>query len=572
MVKLTIDNQEITAPDGLSILEAAKLANIHIPTLCYIKDICEVGACRVCVVEIEGDGGKLAAACNTPAEDGMVIRTNSPAARDARRVNAELLLSAHEVNCPSCVRGGNCSLQTLAENLNILTEPYEKKITKKDWPQDFPLNRNESKCVKCMRCILVCDKVQSLGVWNINGSGCRAAVGVADGLSIKDSDCVMCGQCIVKCPVGALSARDDTEAVVKALADPDKTVVVQIAPAVRAAWGESLGLSREKATVGRMVAAARKLGAEYVFDTDFSADLTIMEEGSEVLERITDKNEKAVNHPVFTSCCPGWVKFLTTQYPELTGNLSTAKSPQQMFGAAVKSWFAERSGIDPAKIFCVSIMPCVAKKDECTLPGMDSAKTGQDVDAVLTSREFVRLIKSHHINVDKLNDEDFDDVLGDASGAGVIFGATGGVMEAALRSAYFLATGKNPDPDAFKAVRGLSGTREVTADVNGIPVRVAAVSGLANARALIEKIKSGEAEYDFVEVMACPSGCVGGGGQPIKDGYEMAPERSPVLYELDKNAQIRFSHENPSIKKAYEEFFIKPLSGKSHEYLHRGYQ
>jgi len=565
MVSLTIDNKTVTIEDGTTILEAAASAGIKIPTLCYLKDLCEIGACRVCVVEIEGDA-KLSAACNTGAEDGMVVYTNSRRVREARRINVELILSGHNNNCTSCVRGGNCSLQSLAEDLNIPEDPYDKKITSKEWSQDYPLIRDESKCVKCMRCISICETVQSLGVWDTRGSASRLTVDVASGESIDESVCVLCGQCVTHCPVGALSARDDTEKVFDALSDPDKIVIVQLAPAVRAAWGEGLGLSRDEATVGRMVAAVRALGADYVFDTNFSADLTIMEEGSELLQRLTGKEKR--NWPMFTSCCPGWVSFVKSQYPDMLPNLSTAKSPQQMFGAAAKTWFAKRTNIDPAKIFCVSVMPCMAKKNECTLPNMSGTGTGQDVDVVITSRELARMLKACHINAQELEEEQFDDILGEGTGAAVIFGATGGVMEAALRSAYYLATGKNPEPDSFSAVRGMNGCREAAVDIDGTTVRAAVASGLANARELIEKIRSCEVEYDFIEIMACPGGCVGGGGQPIKDGCELGTERAPVLYGLDKNSKIRFSHENPSVLKAYEEFFEKPLSHKSHELLH----
>jgi len=565
MVKIKIDNKSIEVPEGTTILEAAAGAGIKIPTLCYLKERNEIGACRVCAVEVEG-GGRLCAACNTPAEDGMTIYTNSPRAREARRANLELILSEHNNDCTSCCRNGNCTLQSLADDLNLPENPYRKQFAVKEWPRDAFLVRDESRCVKCMRCINVCDKVQSLGVWDTRGTAARLTVGVAEGKAIEESCCSLCGQCVTHCPVGALRARDDTEQVLQALYDPKKTVVVQIAPAVRAAWGEDIGLSRGEATVGRMVAAARALGANYVFDTNFTADLTIMEEGSELLARLAEKEKHP--WPMFTSCCPGWVSFIKSQYPELAANLSTAKSPQQMFGAATKTWFARRAGLDPASIFCVSVMPCMAKKHESALPGMDSAGTGRDVDAVITSREFGAMLRACHVNARELPEEDFDDILGESSGAGVIFGAAGGVMEAALRSAYALVTGSNPDPDAFAIVRGLSGRREAAVEINGTPVRAAVTSGLGNARALIEDIISGKAAYDFVEIMACPGGCVGGGGQPIRDGEELAGERAPVLYALDQHAATRFSHENPSVLKAYEEFFEHPLSHKSHELLH----
>ena len=565
MVNLIIDKKTVSVDEGTTILEAARAVGIDIPVLCYLKDVCEIGACRVCVVEIEGDD-RLSASCNTLAEDGMIVNTNSRRVKAARRVNVELALSAHNVDCTSCVRNLNCSLQTLVGDLNILDAPYDKKVRSSDWPKEYPLIRDSSKCIECMRCMLVCEKVQSLGVWELRGNAANLTLGVSGNRPISTTECSLCGQCITHCPVGALRARDDTEKVFDALYDPEKVVIIQIAPAVRAAWGEEFGLTREEATVGKLVAAVRSLGADYVFDTNFTADLTIMEEGSELLERIAGKDK--YKWPMFTSCCPGWVRFIKSQYPDMTPNLSTAKSPQQMFGAAIKTWFAQRAGIDPDKIFSVSVMPCTAKKHECDLPGMNDAGHGQDVDVVITSRELVRMLKTFHVNVDELADEEFDELLGEGTGAAVIFGATGGVMEAALRSAHYLATGENPDPDAYKEVRGTFGWREATVMLQGTPVRAAIASGLANAREIIEKVRSGEAEYDFIEIMACPGGCVGGGGQPITDGKELAPDRAPVLYNLDKESKTRFSHENVSVLKAYEEYFEKPMSHKSHKLLH----
>lgn len=563
MVKLTINNKLVEVAEGATILNAAKLANVNIPTLCYLKDINEVGACRVCVVEVEGQD-KLAAACNTPVEEGMVVRTNTEKVRQARKTNVELILSQHDCHCPTCVRSGNCALQKLADDMNVVDLPYEKRVPKNNWNPDSPLIRTESKCIKCLRCVNVCEKVQSMNVWEFNGSGAHAKVGVRGGGKMQDM-CVLCGQCITHCPVGALRARDDTEKVFAALNDPKKTVVVQVAPAVRAAWGDGLGLTSEQASEKRMAAAIRALGVKYVFDTNFSADLTIMEEGSEFIERMTHPGEHPM--PLLTSCCPGWVRFLKLEYPELLDNLSTAKSPQQMFGAVVKSYFAKKIQVQPDDIFCVSIMPCIAKKYECGVEAVNAAAK-QDVDVVLTTRELDRMLRAAHINVAALPEEDFDSPLGEGTGAAVIFGATGGVMEAALRSAYYLITGKNPEPDAFQEVRGLWGWREATFDINGIQVRLAIASGLANARNLCEAVKSGKAQYDFIEVMACPGGCAGGGGQPICDGMELAGERGARLYELDKNNSIRFSHENASVQKLYEEHLEKPLSHKAHEILH----
>lgn len=565
MVKLTIDHQVVEVPEGTTILDAAGAAGIPIPTLCYLKEINEIGACRVCVVEIEGKE-KLVTSCNNVVEEGMVVYTNSPKVRDTRKTNVKLILSQHECNCPTCVRSGNCNLQKISNDLGILEVPYETQLPHSKSTKDFPLYRNYKKCIKCMRCIQICDKVQGLGIWDLANTGSRTTVDVSGNRRLEASDCALCGQCITHCPVGALRERDDTDRVFDALADKDKITVVQIAPAVRAAWGESLGLKREFATVKRLVSALRRMGFDYIFDTNFSADLTIMEEGSEFLKRLGNKeNEK---FPMFTSCCPGWVRFAKSQFPEIVDQLSTAKSPQQMFGAMAKSYYADLLGVDPAKIFSVSIMPCLAKKHECALPNMNDAGAGQDVDVVLTTREVDRLIRAEHIVAANLEEEEFDMPLGVGSGAGVIFGATGGVMEAALRSAYYLVTKTNPDPDAFQEVRGMDGWKEATFDLAGTPLRVAVASGLGNTRKLIRALQKGKVQYDFVEIMACPGGCSGGGGQPIKDGEELAGVRAENLYGLDKISDLRFSHENPSIQKCYECYLQRPLSHRSHELLH----
>ncbi len=564
-VNITIDGKQMSVDASKTILQAAREAGIAIPTLCYLEGINEIGACRLCIVEVEGMN-RLVPSCNTKVEEGMVIRTNTEKIRTARKINTELLLSQHHCQCTTCTRSGNCVLQKIANDLGILEISYAKKVKHVEWNQDFPLIRDESRCVKCMRCIQICNKVQGVSVWDIANTGGRTTVAVSGNRKIEAADCVLCGQCITHCPVGALRARDDSDKVFAALNDPEKITVVQVAPAVRAAWGESLGLSDELATEKRMAAALRRLGFDYVFDTNFSADLTIMEEGSELIEMLKD----ADNHqfPLFTSCCPGWVRFMKTQYPDMVGQLSTAKSPQQMFGAVAKTYYAEKLGVDADKIYCVSIMPCVAKKYECGVEAVNDAGAGADVDESLTTRELARMITAAGIDVLQLPEEEFDQPLGTGTGAAVIFGATGGVMEAALRSAYYLVTGKNPPAEAFTAVRGGADWREANFDVNGITVKTAVASGLANARKLIEAVRSGKAQYDFVEIMACPGGCAGGGGQPIHEGCEYYASRGQKLYALDANNPLRFSHENPAVVNLYKEYLGNPLSEKAHHLLH----
>ena len=565
MVKLIIDGREVNVPENTTILEAAASVGIKIPTLCYLKNLNEIGACRICMVEIEGYE-KLFTACNNPVREGMVIHTNSRKVWKVRRNNLQLLLSQHDVNCALCVRNGNCSLQTLASEMDIRMVPFDKQIPFQKGSRKFPLIKDYTKCIKCMRCIQVCDKVQTCSIWDVVNTGSRATVDVKNVLRLEESDCTLCGQCLTHCPVGALIERDDTGKVWDALDDPEKIVVVQIAPSVRAAWGEDLGLKPEFATVKRLAAALRQVGFDYIFDTDLSADLTIMEEASEFLEKLKNKDHE--KFPMFTSCCPGWVRFVKGYFPEFVDQVSTAKSPQQMFGAIAKSYYAKILNVDPSRIFSVSIMPCISKKQECALPVMNDAGAGQDVDVVLTTREIDRMIKAAHIIPQGLKEEELDMPLGLGSGAGVIFGATGGVMEAALRTASYFVTGKNPDPDAFRQVRGMQGWREAEFDLAGQTLKVAMVNGLGNARKLLKKLKKGKVSYDFVEVMACPGGCVGGGGQPIHDGYEMAPERGEILYRLDRQSQLRFSHENPSIKQCYADFLGQPLSERAHHLLH----
>ena len=566
MVNAVIDNRPVSVEAGTSILDAAAAAGIRIPHLCYLREINEIAACRLCVVEVEGIE-RLVTACDNEVLEGMVIRTNSPRVHRARRTNLRLLLSQHDTSCTTCIRSGNCELQTIASELNIHFQPYEVRPERSRVDLEAPLIREAGKCIKCMRCVQVCDKIQDMHIWDVAGTGSRTTVDVSFNRLLKDTECTFCGQCVTHCPTGALTARDDTNAVLEALADPEIITVVQVAPAVRTAWAEAFGLDPALATTGRMAAALRRLGFDYVFDTNFTADLTIMEEGSEFLERFTHRD--GYRWPMFTSCCPGWVRFLKGQFPAWTENLSTAKSPQQMFGAVAKSYFAEKIGADPHRMRVISVMPCVSKKAECRIPTMNDACGDPDVDIVLTTRELTRLLRFEHIVPSDLPEEDFDSPLGSGTGAAVIFGATGGVMDAALRSAYYLATGRNPDPDAFTAVRGDRPWKEAAFVIPGTgEIRVAVVSGLGNTRKLMEALEKRQAAYDFVEVMACPGGCAGGGGQPIHEGRELAGERGQRLWELDAASDIRFSHENPDVLALYRDYLEKPLGERSHHLLH----
>ena len=563
MVTLTIDNHTVRVPNGTTILEAARKVGVKIPTLCYLPKINEVASCRVCAVEVEGVD-KLATACNTQVVEGMVVHTNTQRVRITRKTNVELILSQHVDHCVTCVRSGNCSLQSLSKAMNIQSVPFRKEAPERPWDPALPILRDSAKCIKCLRCVSVCERVQSLGVWEVTGSGAHTTVRIRGGLPMNEANCALCGQCVSHCPVGALRERDDTEAVFSALADPTKEVVFQIAPAVRSAWGEILGLSPDQATEKRLAAAVRALGVRYVFDTTFSADLTILEESHEFLQRLADPQAKL---PQFTSCCPGWVRFVRTEYPEMAEHISTAKSPQQMFGAVAKSYFAEKLGKAPEDIFCVSVMPCTAKKYEAAVPEVSDA-AGRDVDVVLTTRELDRMLRAMQVNVAALPEEDFDHPLGRGSGAGVIFGVTGGVMEAALRTAYWKLTGENPAPDAFEEIRGQQPWREVSFTIGDRELRLAVASGLGAARELMAALRAGQARYDFVEVMACPGGCSGGGGQPIHDGEDYAPQRGQVLYQLDRESPVRFSHENPEIQALYQDYLGQPLSEKAEALLH----
>lgn len=567
MVNATINGIAISVEDGTTILEAARKVGVEIPTLCYLKEVNEIGACRVCVVEVEGQD-RCVTACNNVVQEGMVIRTNTRKVRTTRKTNVKFILSQHDYECASCVRSGNCTLQSLANELNISEMPYDSILEKNKWDKTFPLIRENNKCIKCMRCVQICDNVQGMHVWDVVNTGSRTTVNVAKNRLIQETNCTLCGQCVVNCPVGALRERDDVGRVLDAVEDENIITVVQIAPAVRTAWGEGFGLSKDFATAKRLVAGLRRIGFDYIFDTTFSADLTIMEEGTEFVERFT--NGDLDMYPMFTSCCPGWVRFIKSQYPQMVNRLSSAKSPQEMFGAVMKTAFAKKMNIDPDRIFALSIMPCVAKKDEREKPLFHGEFAGHGVDCVLTTRELDRLIRADHIDPKTLKDAAFDTPFTEGTGAGVIFGATGGVMEAALRSAYYLITGKNPEVDAFKQIRGVNknGWTEAQFEIAGNTIDIAVVSGLQNTRNLMEAIQKREVHYHFVEVMACPGGCVGGGGQPIHEGKELASDRGSNLYFLDKTAHLRFSHENPDIKHLYDEYFGSPGSHKAHQLLH----
>lgn len=573
-VNITIDNRKIKVPKDFTVLEAARQANIAIPTLCFLKDINEIGACRMCIVEIQG-ARSLQAACVYPVSEGLVIWTQTPAVREARQVTLELILSNHNKECLTCVRSRNCELQKLAEELGIRDLRFEGETYRLPLDNFSPsIVRDPNKCVLCRRCVNMCKNIQGVAAIETVERGFKTIVTPAFNKSLNEVPCTMCGQCITVCPVGALKEKDDTDRVWEALENKDLHVVVQTAPAVRVALGEEFGMPIGSRVTSNMIAALRRLGFKKVFDTDTAADLTIMEEVNELIERLKNGGKL----PVITSCSPGWIKFCEHNYPEFLDNLCSCKSPHQMLGAVLKSYYAEKMGIDPVKVFVVSVMPCTAKKFEAHRPELSS--TGYpDVDVVLTTRELARMIKEAGINFTELPERQFDDPLGEASGAGVIFGATGGVMEAALRTAAELLSGKSiDDPESFeyKEVRGIEGIKEATIELEGLTLKAAVAHGLGNARKLMEKIKSGEVEYHFVEVMTCPGGCVNGGGQPIQPSQvrswiDLRSERARAIYEEDKEMPIRKSHKNPAIKMLYDEYFEKPGSHKAHELLHTHY-
>ena len=570
-INLKINGIEVTAPKGSTILEAARLAHIEIPTLCFLKEINEIGACRVCIVELKN--GKLVTSCVYPAEEGMEVFTNTPRVMDSRKKTVQLLLSNHNRSCLSCVRSGHCELQELAHDLGVEDEGYydgEVSATEID-DSAAHMIRDNSKCILCRRCVAVCENVQGIGVIGANNRGFATEIGSAFGMGLGETSCVSCGQCIAVCPTSALQEKDCTEEVFAAIADPKKHVIVQTAPAVRAALGEEFGLPIGTNVEGKMAAALRRLGFDKVFDTDFSADLTIMEEAHEFIDRVQNGGVL----PLITSCSPGWVKYCEHYFPDMTENLSSCKSPQQMFGAIVKSYYAEKMGIDPKDIVSVSVMPCTAKKFEIGRDNED-ANGVPDVDISITTRELARMIKKARIRFLELPDEKFDEPLGLGSGAGVIFGATGGVMEAALRTAVETLTGEELPKLDFTEVRGTKGIKEASYNVAGMEVKVAVASGLGNARELLNKVKSGEANYHFIEIMGCPGGCVNGGGQPQQPGYvrnttDIRALRAKVLYDSDAANPIRKSHENPAVKELYDTYLGKPGSSKAHHLLHTTY-
>lgn len=572
MVNITIDGKKLQVPKDYTVLQAAREAGVEIPTLCYLKGVNEIGACRMCVVEVKG-ARSLQAACVYPVSEGMEVITNSDRVRRARKVNLELILSNHDRSCLTCVRSGNCELQKLAEDLNVKQIRYEGENIRRPLDDFSPsVVRDPNKCVLCKRCINVCRNVQEVGVINANYRGFKTVVSTAFDRSLNDVACTMCGQCIQACPVGALREKDSTDIVWKALADKNKYVVVQTAPAVRVALGEEFGLPIGTRVTGKMVTALKMLGFDKVFDTDTGADLTIMEEGTELINRIKNGGKL----PLITSCSPGWIKFCEHYFPEFLDNLSTCKSPHEMFGAILKTYYAQKMGIDPADMFVVSIMPCTAKKFEAQREEL-AASGYPDVDAVLTTRELARMIKEAGIDFVSLPDSHFDDPMGDATGAGVIFGATGGVMEAALRTVYEILTGKPLENVEITQVRGLEGIREAEIDIGTMKIKAAVAHGLANAKKLLEMVKSGEKEYHFIEIMACPGGCIMGGGQPIvpakiKEKIDVAKLRANAIYDEDRSLPIRKSHENPTIKRLYEEFLGHPNSEKAHHILHTHYK
>ena len=572
MVNIKINGVAVSAPKGSTILEAARLAAIEIPTLCFLKEINEIGACRICVVEVKG-ARSLVASCVYPIFEGMEVFTNTPKVIESRKQTLQLILSNHDKKCLSCVRSGNCELQKLCNDLGVDDENYYAGVMN-EYEIDTSaahMIRDNNKCILCRRCSAVCEKTQKIGVIGANERGFRTNIGSAFDMGLGETSCVSCGQCIAVCPTGALAEKDNTTEIFKVLADDTKTVIVQTAPAVRAALGEAFGMPIGTNVEGKMAAALRRLGFDKVFDTDFAADLTIMEEANEFLGRVKNGGKL----PMITSCSPGWIKYCEHYFPDMTENLSSCKSPMQMFGATAKTYYAEKMGIDPKDMVVVAVMPCTAKKFEIGRDDMSAAGV-PDVDFAITTRELARMIDRAGLKFNLLPDEEFDNPLGLSTGAAVIFGATGGVMEAALRTAVETLTGEELPKLEFEEVRGTEGIKEATYNVAGMDVKVAVVSGLGNARELLTKVKNGEADYHFIEIMGCPGGCVNGGGQPQQPAYvrnttDIKALRAKVLYDIDAAMPVRKSHENEAIKQLYAEYFGEPGSEKAHHVLHTTY-
>lgn len=581
MVNIKINGDNYQAPQNATILDACKRAGIKVPTLCYMEDVSKNASCAVCVVEVKG-AKSLLRSCTACVYEGMEIATNSARIRDARKTSVELLLANHPKDCLSCLRNQNCELQSLAADLGVKDDRYvrTKKIQKYD-TSSIAIHRDPNKCILCGRCIAVCQNVQTVSAIGLSGRGIKSKISTYMEKGLGNVACTYCGQCALVCPTGAIVERDDTDNVFEEMSNPDKFVIVQTAPAIRVGIGEAMGMEPGSLVTGQMVAGLRKLGFKKIFDTQFTADLTILEEGHELINRIKNKGKL----PMITSCSPGWIKFAEHFFPDLLGHLSTCKSPQQMFGSVAKTYYAAKMGIDPRKIVVVSVMPCTAKKYEARRPEMTGAfdywkdkrawsseDMFYDVDYVLTTRELARMFKETGIRFTSLPSEQFDNPLGESTGAAVIFGATGGVMEAALRTAYEVITGTPLANINFMPVRGMEGIKEAEVDMNGMKVKVAVAHTLKNARTLMEQIEKGESPYAFIEVMTCPGGCLGGGGQPIPTTWEIRKKRAESIYAEDANKPLRKSHENPNVAVLYSEFLKEPLGEMSHHLLHTSYQ
>ncbi|MBS5857228.1 MAG: NADH-dependent [FeFe] hydrogenase, group A6 [Clostridia bacterium] len=572
MINLTIDDQKISVPKGTTILQAAKQAGIDIPTLCFLKEINEVGDCRMCIVEVEGRKG-FATSCIQTVEEGMVVHTHTPNVLEARHVILDLIISNHSKDCLTCTRSGNCELQSLATKFNVLQVEFEGERTEHEIDDLSPsIVRDFNKCILCRRCVAACKNVQKIGAIDCINRGFESCISTVGDHSLNDVNCTFCGQCIEACPTGALHEKETINDVWTKLKDPDSIVIVQTAPAVRVALGEEFGMEIGINVTGKMVTALKRLGFDKVFDTNTGADLTIMEEANEFINRFKNND----NLPMITSCSPGWVKYIEMNYPELLPHLSSCKSPHEMFGAIIKTYYAKKENIDPKKIYVVSVMPCIAKKFERQREEM---KEGElfDVDNVITTRELARMIKQANIEFNKLEDSKFDNPMGEATGAGAIFGVTGGVMEAALRTAQDTLTGESLPQIDFEEVRGTQNIKRANIEIAGKEIKVVAASGLANAKTILEEIKRGKAGYQFVEIMACPGGCIMGGGQPIKSSkiqaeVDVKKLRAQALYSIDEKSVIRKSHENPVMKKIYKEFLGKPGSELAEELLHTAYE